>query len=326
VEQTWRLLAVLLSALNAAHRASILHLDVKPSNVLLDGRGGFVLTDFGTCQGARMSAGLLHQGHIPVGLGTEGYRAPEQGRVSMPTLDLRTDLWGLGATAWAMYAGIDLNKHPDMLRWHHGDSVFGLRPLSEVRHHCPRELETVIMSLLYVDPRKRPGGAGEVEARVRSAMAGLGCRSGRDLMQTRGCSPEEVRAVVGTLIDPLWASMCRAPGFERYFARFEDGEILSRTGNCSHHTTLLLSGQILVEKDGEVVGVEKREGTMLGSISTLTGAPLEATLRAKGRVWACVFNEAELEQLITCNPAVAVRMLRTMASRIASGPPRTGDL
>ena len=47
-------------------------------------------------------------------------------------------------------------------------------------------------------------------------------------------------------------------------------------------------------------------------------------LRAEGTVWACVFNEAQLEQLVTCNPAVAVRMLRTMANRIAEGPPRDG--
>jgi hypothetical protein len=37
---------------------------------------------------------------------------------------------------------------------------------------------------------------------------------------------------------------------------------------------------------------------------------------------ACVFNEAELEQLITCNSSIAVRMLRQLASRVASGPPR----
>ncbi|MFT5444019.1 MAG: serine/threonine protein kinase, partial [Myxococcota bacterium] len=47
VDQTWRLLSDLLGALTAAHQASILHLDVKPSNVLLDGKGGYVLTDFG---------------------------------------------------------------------------------------------------------------------------------------------------------------------------------------------------------------------------------------------------------------------------------------
>ena len=46
-DQVWRLLGDLLSALDVAHRASLLHLDIKPANVLLDGRGGFVLTDFG---------------------------------------------------------------------------------------------------------------------------------------------------------------------------------------------------------------------------------------------------------------------------------------
>jgi serine/threonine protein kinase len=71
-EQTWRLITDLVSALSAAHRASILHLDVKPSNVLLDGNGGFVLTDFGVSHSSRMSKGLLHQGQIAVGLGTHG--------------------------------------------------------------------------------------------------------------------------------------------------------------------------------------------------------------------------------------------------------------
>jgi CRP-like cAMP-binding protein len=50
--------------------------------------------------------------------------------------------------------------------------------------------------------------------------------------------------------------------------------------------------------------------------------PREVTLRARGTVWCCIFNEAELEQLVTCNPAVAVRMIRTLAARLAEGPPR----
>ena len=65
---------------------------------------------------------------------------------------------------------------------------------------------------------------------------------------------------------------------------------------------------------------------MLCAISTLTGTAREATLRARGTVWTCVFNEAELEQLITCNSSVAVRMLRTLANRVAWGPPRRDAL
>ncbi|MCZ6465064.1 MAG: hypothetical protein O7A09_12080, partial [Proteobacteria bacterium] len=68
-----------------------------------------------------------------------------------------------------------------------------------------------------------------------------------------------------------------------------------------------------------------REGSLLGAISTLTGAPREVTLRADGPVWTCIFNEAELEQLVTCNSSIAVRMIRNMAARIADGPPRHHD-
>ena len=68
--------------------------------------------------------------------------------------------------------------------------------------------------------------------------------------------------------------------------------------------------------------VEQREGTILGAVSTFTGAPQRVRLRARGTVWACIFNEAELEQLVTCNSSVAVRMIRTLATRIAEGPPR----
>jgi len=323
--QTWRLLADLLSALAAAHRASVLHLDVKPSNVLLDGQGGFALTDFGVSQASRMSKGLLHQGRLAVGLGTHGYRAPEQDSRRLTSFDLRTDLWGVGATAWALYTGIDLNKRQDVLRHAEDGNVYGLPPLSDVRLTCPPQLEEVVMGLLTIDPARRPGGAPEVLARLRSIASGFGLDAPTVAAARRPVDPDESRRVVDELVDPLWASICRSPGFERTFARFEDGEVLSPAGEEAHHTLLLLRGRVEVEKDGRVVDVEEREGALLCAISTLTGAPRRATLRARGTVWTCIFNEAEFEQLVTCHPSVAVRMLRGLARRIAAGPPRNED-
>jgi len=324
-EQTWRLLSDLLSALTAAHRASILHLDVKPSNVLLDGKGGFVLTDFGVSHASRMSKGLLHQGQIAIGLGTHGYRAPEQDSATVHSFDLRTDLWGVGATAWAMYTGIDLNKRQDVLRNKEAGNVFGLRRLSDVRLHCPPPLEEVIMDLLYIDPERRPGGAAEVLSKLRAIADGFGLDAQTIAAARRvHADPKEIREIVAGLVDPLWASICRTPGFDRYFVKFDDGDLVCSGGDMIHHTLLLLRGRIRVERDGEIVDVEDREGALLGAISTLTGAPRRVTLRADGPVWTCIFNEAELEQLVTCNPSVAVRMIRNMAKRIAAGPPRHG--
>jgi serine/threonine protein kinase len=322
-EQVWRLLSDLLTALAAAHRASILHLDVKPSNVLLDGNGGYVLTDFGVSHSSRMSKGLLHQGRIAVGLGTHGYRAPEQANMTIQSFDLRTDLWGVGATAWACYTGIDLNKRADVLRDSDEGNVFGLQRVSDVRLHCPPQLEEVIMGMLFIDPARRPGGSSEVLTQLDAIARGFGLDSQMVASARRDrADPREIRQVIESLVDPLWASICRAPGFERYFVKFEDGDLLSTSGEATHHTFLLLQGEVDIERDGQIIDVESREGSLMSAISTLTGAPRTVSMRARGPVWVCIFNEAELEQLVTCNSSVAVRMIRTMANRIANGPPR----
>lgn len=322
-EQTWRLLSDLMQALGAAHRASVLHLDVKPSNVLLDGNGGYVLTDFGVSHSSRMSKGLLHQGQLSIGLGTHGFRAPEQATAKVQNFDLRTDLWGVGATAWALFTGIDLNKRHDVLRTREQGNIFGLQALSDVALDCPPPLEEIVMELLYIDPARRPGGTGEVLARIRAIASGFGLDTATIASARRAqVDPAEIAGVIDRLVDPLWASICRSPGFDRHFVKFEDGEPLAAVSDPAQHTVLLLSGGVRVELDDRVVAEENREGTFLGAISTLTGAQRFATLRAKGPTWCCLFNEAELEQLVTCNPAVAVRMVRSMADRIASGPPR----
>jgi len=325
-EQTWRLMSDLLSALGAAHRASILHLDVKPSNVLLDGNGGFVLTDFGVAQAPRMSKGMMQQAQLLVGIGTHGYRAPEQADHALGSFDLRTDLWGVGATAWALYTGIDLNKRQDVLRHKQPGNIFGLQWLSEVRINCPPPLEEVVMGLLFIDPARRPGGASEVLSRIQAIADGFGLDSQTVAAARRErADPEEVRCLVESLVDPLWSSICHSPTFQRYFVKFEDGEEISRSGYQSHHTYLLLRGQVAVERGGKIVAIESKEGTFLCAVSTFTGVHREVTLRARGDVWVCIFNEAELEQLVTCNPAVAVRMIRSLANRVAEAPPRHTD-
>ncbi len=319
--QTWRLLTDLLEALCAAHHASVLHLDVKPSNVLLDGNGGYVLTDFGVSQGSRVSQGLMSQGRLAYGLGTHGYRAPEQHNAEVESFDMRTDLWGVGATAWAMYTGIDLNKRRDVLRKREEGNVFGLKPLSEVRLSCPPPLEEIIMSMLFLNPALRPGGAAEVLTRIRAIVSGFGLDS-EVISSSRRINLKDLGTLTDALVDPLWIAICRTQGFESFIARFEAGEIISQAGVQAHHTYVLLRGSVAIEKNGEVIDTENREGTFLGEISTLTGSPQQVTLRATEDLWVCVFNESELERFITHHPAVAIRLLRSMAKRIAAGPPR----
>jgi hypothetical protein len=145
-----------------------------------------------------------------------------------------------------------------------------------------------------------------VLSRIQTIAAGFGLDAQTVAAARREkAEPAEVRAVIERLVDPLWSSVCRAPGFERYFVKFDDGELIAGHGVPVHHTFLLLEGAVRVEQGGRALDVESKAGTFLCAISTLTGAAREVTLRAQGTVWCCIFNEAGSSSS-TCNPAVAV--------------------
>jgi hypothetical protein len=313
----WRMLEDVLSALDVAHRAAVLHLDIKPANVLLDDAGGFALTDFGVAQYSRM-----HRGLLPFSVGTRGYQAPEQKGERFEEYDLRTDLFGLGATAWALATGIHLADREDLVRPGGGEWIYGLPPLSEYRIHCSRELEETVMSMLHIDPERRPGSVAEVMARVRALRSGAPLGPERRATRPRvPASDAEVEALIASLVDPLLIAICRQPGFRRYFVRFDDGEVLCAEGEHSYDAFLLLRGSVVIERYGREVTRVTGEGNFLGEVATLMSLPRTATMRAAGAVWAMVLNAADLERFVTSNPAMGLRVIRSLARRLSKQPP-----
>ncbi len=312
-EQTvWHMLRDVLGALDVAHRASVLHLDIKPDNVLLDGQGGFVLSDFGVSQASRLARGLL-----PFSVGTRGYRAPEQRNERFDEYDLRTDLWSLGATAWAVAAGIHLADRTDLVTIEEGD-VFGLPRLSEHRPHCSPELEELTLSLLRIDPAERPGSVASVLARVNAALGDRPASGALAATRRSNLDDAEVEELIESLVDPLLISVCRRSAFRSFFVHFEDGETLCAEGEGSSCAFLLLRGTVVVSHKEREIARTTGEGRILGDVATLAGRPRTATLRASGPVWAIVLNEAELERFLSSNPAIALRVIRSMAHRLAA--------
>ncbi len=91
------IVAAVTGALEAAHSHNVLHLDIKPENVLIDRQGKVKVTDFGLATLADAS------GHGRAAAGTIGYMPPEQLRLQ--PLDVRTDEWAVASLTYEMLTG-----------------------------------------------------------------------------------------------------------------------------------------------------------------------------------------------------------------------------
>ncbi|MDK2973445.1 MAG: eukaryotic-like serine/threonine-protein kinase [Candidatus Sumerlaeota bacterium] len=301
----WRLLGDLLAGLVAAHRKGLLHLDIKPANVLHDGKGGYILADFGISQASRVQRGAA----VTPSIGTRGYNAPEQRDLDLDRMDVRTDLWGVGATAWALYSGLDLSTIHRDLRDKEQDR--NLPRLTDVRADADPALDDFVMSLLKPDPADRPGGAAAAltiwEARD----------SGETPLPHHGIplSVRDTERIIHTVADPLWGDVLRNSPMNGRLRLFTDGEYLCREGETSFECYAILAGCVAVERHGDLIATESREGSMIGEVATLTGSHRTASLRAAGDLVALCLNQAELEDLVVRHGPLGLRLAKTMAER-----------
>jgi hypothetical protein len=146
----------LLAALTAAGEAEVLHLDVKPSNVLIAEDGRVVLADFGP---AGTHAGVAALAEVGIVLGSAKYVAPE--RLFDGVSDERSDRWSLGATLYHAVEGRTPFKR--------GTVDDTLRAADQGRPDPPERagpLTPVLLGLLRRDPAERMPAA-ELRSRLR---------------------------------------------------------------------------------------------------------------------------------------------------------------
>ena len=158
-----------LGALKAAHRAGVMHRDVKPGNVLLGEDGRVVLTDFGlaTVPG---DPNVTRTGLV---LGSPAYIAPERARDG--TFGPEADLWSLGATLYAAVEGQSPYARPSAIATL---AALATEPPPVARRAGP--LKAVLAGLLQKDPKLRIN-ADTAERLLRRA-AGRRGRPGLSLL------------------------------------------------------------------------------------------------------------------------------------------------
>src|SRR5713101_3930946 len=158
----------LATALGQVHRQGLIHKDIKPANVLVDGAGNTWLTGFG------IASQLPRERQSPVPpeiiAGTLAYMAPEQtGRMNRST-DSRSDLYSLGVTLYQMLTGALPFAAADPLEWVHCHIARQPTPPSE-RAAIPEPLSAITMKLLAKNAEERYQTASGLEADLRRCLA-----------------------------------------------------------------------------------------------------------------------------------------------------------
>ncbi|HET8583016.1 MAG TPA: Stk1 family PASTA domain-containing Ser/Thr kinase [Jatrophihabitans sp.] len=150
-----------LSALSAAHRAGLVHRDVKPENILLSDDGVVKVADFGLARAVESDASSTRTGLM---MGTVAYCAPEQ--ISKGSSDPRSDVYSAGVVLFELLTGTPP---------YHGDSAMNVAyqhvhsrvpaPSSRVKG-VPEEIDELVVAATDSDPTGRPADAGAFLAEI----------------------------------------------------------------------------------------------------------------------------------------------------------------
>jgi beta-lactam-binding protein with PASTA domain/predicted Ser/Thr protein kinase len=151
-----------LAGLSAAHRAGIVHRDVKPENVLITPDGRVKVVDFGL---ARASA-AMGQTRAGVIIGSVAYIAPEQ--VTGAATDARTDVYAAGIMAFEMMTGRQpyTGETPLAVAYAHVNS--DVPAISDLVTGIPPAVDQLVRSATSRDPQRRPPNADAFLHAVRA--------------------------------------------------------------------------------------------------------------------------------------------------------------
>jgi tetratricopeptide (TPR) repeat protein/predicted Ser/Thr protein kinase len=155
-DETVRIIAQVCRALESAHAAGVVHRDLKPQNIMLDGKDRVYVMDFGIAHSLE-TPGMTQTGAL---MGTPEYMSPEQAKGIK--VDARSDLFALGIIFYEMLTGISPYKAETALATLLKRTQERPPSLVEVDPTIPKAISDVAMKCLEIDRDHRYSTAREI--------------------------------------------------------------------------------------------------------------------------------------------------------------------
>ncbi len=159
------------AALSCAHAEGIVHRDIKPQNILLDGEARAYLTDFGIAHSIRggVTDTISDEGQI---MGTPGLMSPEQARGEIHAVDARSDIYALGATIYVKLTGHAPFEASNIIDVLHA-VIHDPPPLIRARNaSIPRRLEAIAVKCMQKSREDRYQHTDEIVADLDRFLGG----------------------------------------------------------------------------------------------------------------------------------------------------------
>lgn len=158
-----------LSALSAAHRAGIVHRDVKPENILLSDDGVVKVADFGLARAIEADASATRTGLM---MGTVAYCAPEQ--ITRGQADPSSDVYASGVVLFELLTGRPPYRGETAMQVAY-QHVHSRVPAPSSRNRAvPSEVDELVVLATDPEPSERPQDAGAFLAQIADVRAELG--------------------------------------------------------------------------------------------------------------------------------------------------------
>jgi serine/threonine protein kinase len=272
-------------ALDYAHRKGVIHRDIKPGNILLTRDRDIKLADFSV---AMITRADTMQTQFTGVLGSPLYMSPEQ--FNDQTLTGQSDIFSLGTVMYQLLTG----SHPFQ-----ADSLFAInqkitsaepRPLGEFRSDLPQELDYTMGRMLKKNPAERYASGLDLAADLAVIFEDLDAVADEDGLREKFGAIKHLGFFKGFADADIW-ELIRACTWQTY----APGQSIIREGDMDHSFYIVLSGVVIIEKQGSVVNI-LQEGDCFGEMGYLSRARRIASAIARTDVSLMKVNDSTIDR------------------------------